>query len=246
MPGVRRIVCAIVGLPATGYNQAMTRTWIKICGICDSITARAAVDAGADAIGLVFVPGSPRQVTVEQAQQIRASLPPSVEPVALFVDMQADQIRSIATELDLTLVQLHGRETPEDVAALAPLRVIKAVNVPADAIDATLAPWTSPPSNLAGLLFDAPQDGADLPGGSGRSFDWSSLASLDRTGWPRTIVAGGLTPQNVGHAIAAIHPWGVDVSSGAESARGVKDADLIEAFTKAVRIADGKLDGACS
>lgn len=208
--------------------------------------ARAAVDAGADAIGLVFVPGSPRQVTVEQAQQIRASLPPSVEPVALFVDIPADQIRSIAADLNVTLVQLHGRETPEDAARLAPLRVIKAVSFQDDDIDATLAGWTSAPSNVAGLLFDAPQQGEELPGGSGRRFDWSALASLDRTGWPPAIVAGGLTAENVGQALAMIRPWGVDVSSGAESSRGVKDADLIKAFTKAVRIADGKLDGACS
>jgi len=224
----------------------MTRTWIKICGIRDAATARAAADAGADAIGLVFVPGSPRQVTVEQAGHVRASLPPSVEPVAMFVDAPADEIRSAAADLSLSLVQLHGRETPEDAARLAPLRVIKAVNLQDGNVDTTLAGWTSAPSNVAGLLFDAPQQGEELPGGSGRRFDWSALAAFDRTGWPPAIVAGGLTAENVGQALAMLRPWGVDVSSGVESSRGVKDADLIKAFTKAVRIADGKLDGACS
>ena len=162
----------------------MNRTWIKICGIRDAATAQLAADAGANAVGLVFVDGSPRQVTVEQARKIRFALPLSVDAVALFVDTPAAEIRRIAADLDVAYVQLHGRESPADVAALAPLRVIKAVNVERGQVDAAIRPWRQAAANTAAVLFDAPAVGEELPGGLGRCFDWQALASLDRSGLP--------------------------------------------------------------
>ena len=206
--------------------------------MCDVASARVAAQAGADAIGLVFVDGSPRRVTVAQARQVIDSLPPWVDPVALFVDAGADRIGRIGAELGVRTVQLHGRETPADAAALAPLRVLKSIAVDAADVEAALAPWREAAANVAGLLFDAVPQGEELPGGTGRCFDWAALAALDRAGAPATIVAGGLTPENVGQAIAQIRPWGVDVSSGVESRRGVKDPDLIRAFIRAVQNTD--------
>ena len=160
----------------------------------------------------------------------------------MFVDAPADHVRGVVAELGVGLVQLHGREMPEYAASLAPLRVIKAVNVDGSDAEAAVGPWRRAPANVVGLLFDAPRCGDELPGGMGRRFDWSALAGLDRSGLPPVIVAGGLTPENVGEAIATIRPWGVDVSSGVESSRGVKDPDLVRAFTEAVRKADETLD----
>ena len=224
------------------YNRDMRRTWIKICGLRDANIAKVAADAGADAVGRVVVDGSPRQVTVEQARQVVGVLPASVEAVAMFVDASIDHVRRTAADLGVGLVQLHGRETPEYAASLAPLRVVKAVNVDGGDAEAAVAPWRQAPANVVGLLFDAPRHGGELPGGMGRRFDWSALAALDRSELPPVIVAGGLTPENVGEAIATVRPWGVDVSTGVESSRGVKDADLVRAFTKAVRKADETLD----
>ena len=214
----------------------MSRTRIKICGVRDAATAQVAAAAGADAIGLVFAEGSPRQVDVEQARRIVEALPAWVDPVALFVAADTQRIRAVSAELGLRTVQLHG--TPAEAAALAPLQVIKSISVGAAGVEEALAPWRAAPVNVAGLLFDAAPRGAELPGGTGRCFDWAALAALDLTGYPPTVVAGGLTPGNVGQAIAQIRPYGVDVSSGVESSRGVKDAELIRAFTAAVRKAD--------
>lgn len=215
----------------------MTRTRIKICGVRDVETARAAVGAGADAIGLVFVSASPRAVTVEAAAAIARALPPMVEPIGLFVDEPADRVREIAAAVGLRTVQLHGRERPGDVESLAPLRVIKALPFDPARASETLAPWRCGPDNLAAILWDAPPStAADLTGGSGRVLDWTALAAVDMAGLPPVILAGGLTPGNVAGAIAAVRPYAVDVSSGVESSRGVKDTALIRAFCDAVRV----------
>ena len=221
----------------------MTRTRIKICGVRDVRTALAAVEAGADAIGLVFAPRSPRHVDVETAQVITEALPPGVEPVGLFVDEPVERVRVIASEVGLRTVQLHGHEKPGDAAALAPLRIWKALAFDADRAQETLAPWRGASANLAALLFDTPPPHRDaLPGGGGRRFDWNSLAQLaaagELRGLPSLILAGGLTPDNVSAAIRAAAPYAVDVSSGVESERGVKDAAKIRAFCEAVRQAD--------
>lgn len=220
----------------------MHRTRVKICGIRDLDTALAAAEAGVDAVGFVFVPSSPRVVTPAQARSIVAGLPAFVEPVGLFVNQPADQVRRIATDVGLRTVQLHGSESPEEVAALAPLRVIKAVTFESRIVSVTLARWRPRPENLAGLLFDTPPLGQMLPGGTGRQFDWDALAALKHGGMladlPPLILAGGLSPENVAHAIATLAPYAVDVSSGVEASKGVKDPRLMRAFVQAVQLAD--------
>ncbi len=221
----------------------MTRTRITICGIRDPDTARAAADAGADAIGLNFAPGSPRLITIEQAESILRVIPAFVEPVALFVDAGAETINGVCSRLGIRTVQLHSRETPAEAAALAPLRVIRALSFGPDAATAAAA-WHAQVPNLAGLLWDAPPSAspgpAQLPGGTGRTLDWAALAAAARQSppWPNgvpLILAGGLNPGNVAQAIATVRPYAVDVSSGVESTRGVKDIGLIQAFCRAVQ-----------
>lgn len=219
----------------------MQRTRIKICGVRDAEIALAAAAAGADAIGLVFVPGSPREVSPQQARQIVEALPAFVEPVGLFVDVPADHIRRVCLEVGLRTIQLHGQETPQFAAGLSPLRVIKAFAFQGEGLAEQLAPWSGP-RNFAGLLWDTPAEGKELPGGSGRTFDWKQLADLQKSGdlpaWAPLILAGGLHPGNVQQALALLVPYAVDVSSGVESTRGVKDRARIETFCAAVRAAD--------
>lgn len=220
------------------------RTRIKICGVRDVETALAAAAAGADAVGLVFVEASPRVVTLDQARAIVEALPAFVEPVGLFVDRPVEQVLDTAEQVGLRSVQLHGDETPADVAQLTGLRVIKAMGF-ASVADAQsrLQVWTDPPSQLAALLFDTPPaPDATIPGGSGRAFDWQQLTGMQREpimhALPPVILAGGLTPENVADAIACVQPYAVDVSSGVESSRGVKDVEKILRFCRAVRLAD--------
>ncbi len=227
----------------------MTGTRIKICGVRDADTALAAAEAGANAIGLVFAPESPRLVTHEQASRIIDALPAFVEPVGLFVNVPVEQVQETSRTLGLRTVQLHGRETPEEAAQLAPLRVIKALAFRPEGFEAVVSPWRAVRNRLAGVLWDNPadQEGSSAPdGGTGRAIDWRALASVQKTdavsGLPPTLLAGGLTPENVAQAITLVRPYGVDVSSGVESSRGVKDAARIRAFCQAVREADRQRD----
>lgn len=220
----------------------MARTRIKICGIRDAATSRIAADAGADLIGLVFAEASPRRVTPQEARAIRASLPSRVEPVALFVDHPVDSIRSICESTGITTVQLHGQETPEVVEALRPLRVIKALSAKQDDWVSVVSAWKAAAPQLEAVLCDAPPppDAAKgFRGGHGQAFDWNALAAAKGsglfTGFPPLFLAGGLTPDNVALAIRTVHPDAVDVSSGVESARGIKDPTLIRLFCDAVR-----------
>lgn len=229
------------------------RTRIKICGVRTIEAAHAAVAAGADAIGLVFVAASPRCATIDEALAIVAALPPFVEPVALFADASSADIRQITAALGVRTVQLHGHETPQQVHELNDLRIIKAI----DPTDQRHAPWLKAPAHEPGqlqaarhggqvvaLLLDATPTAsageAKLTGGGGRTFDWAVIDTLDRPALPPIILAGGLKVDNVADAIARVRPFAVDVSSGVESARGVKDAGLIQAFCAAVRNADGR------
>ena len=223
----------------TGYNPGMRRTRIKICGVRDPDIAWTAAQAGADAIGLVFVPDTPRAVSVEQARPIVAALPALVQPIALFVNPTADEVRHVTQELGIGTVQLHGEETPEFAASLWPLRVIKAMAFDPRKASASLGAWRGACPNLSGLLFDAPP--ADTQrGGTGRTLDWDALSQLMHSGLlaglPPVILAGGLSPENVREAIESVSPYAVDVSSGVESQRGVKDPQRIEAFCRAVRM----------
>lgn len=221
-------------------------TRIKICGVNDPTTAAIAAEAGADAIGLVFVDGSPRRVSIERASEILDGLPAFVEPVALFVDAPTERIRSTAATLGIRTVQLHGNEPVDDLRVLQPLRVIKAVPFRGgDSARAESARWLGL-DNLAGLLFDAPAQTVAMPGGGGRAFDWAALTESRDTERPQAaplILAGGLNPRNVAEAIRTVQPYAVDVSSGVESKRGVKDPELIREFCAAVSDTDRRVVG---
>ncbi len=206
----------------------MTRTRIKICGVRDTDTARAAADARADAVGLVFVDSSPRCVDKATAARVVASLPPFVEPVGLFVDTSAGDIREVCGATGIRTVQLHGREPLAVLDGLAGLRVIRALPFDPDKIGDALK-WDAD-ARVSSLLFDAAQ------GGSGEAIDWHGLAAAAHGFSKPLILAGGLTPDNVAQAVSVVRPYAVDVSSGVESSRGVKDAGLIRAFCEAVDV----------
>lgn len=198
----------------------------KICGITRVEDALAAAAAGADAIGLVFYAKSPRAVSVVQAQQIIAALPPFVTTVGLFVDMPRAELQQILTQVPLDLLQFHGDEPVEQCEGYG-RPYIKALRVKAgDDIAAQMARYPS----ASGVLLDTFVEG--VPGGTGLAFDWSLVpAELPKP----VILAGGLTPDNVAAAIAQVRPYAVDISGGVESAKGVKDADKVRAFIRAAR-----------
>ena len=203
---------------------------VKICGITGPDDGIMAAQAGADAIGLVFWPRSPRHVTFEQAQAITRAVPPFVLRVGVFVDATADELVRATDAGRLDVLQLHGQEPPEAFDAL-PRRGLKALRVgpgfdPADAVRYE--------GRAAGLLLDTHAKSA--PGGTGETFDWVLAREL-RPRVSYLVLAGGLTPQNVARAIAEVRPDAVDVSSGVESAPGRKDAAKVRAFIEAVRSA---------
>lgn len=201
------------------------RTRIKICGITRVEDARIAVALGADAIGLVFYAPSPRSVGIAQARAIIAAIPPFVTTVGLFVDPAQDQVESVLRSCPLNLLQYHGDEAPDFCSSFG-LPYIKAARVRADA---DLVQYLSPYHAAQGWLLDAYHE--QLYGGTGESFDWKLIPrDLARP----VILSGGLTPDNVGAAVRQVKPWAVDVSSGVEAAKGVKDAAKIAAFIAGV------------
>ncbi len=204
------------------------RTRIKICGITRVEDATAAVRAGADAIGLVFAPGTPRYVELEQAAMIARSVEPFVTVVGLVVDAEPARVREILGRVRIALLQFHGSETP-DQCRLYNFPYIKAVRMQKDVdVNAQARAY----SDAAGLLLDTFD--TDVAGGSGRTFDWSRIP---RDVAKPIILAGGLTAENVAEAVRAVHPYAVDVSSGVEKTKGVKDAAKIDAFVQAVTTA---------
>jgi len=203
----------------------MMKTRTKICGITRPEDARAAAAAGVDAIGLVFYPKSPRAVTIEQAQAICAVLPPFITVVALFVDAEHFEIEDILAAVPVDLLQFHGSETPSQCNVYA-TPYIKAIRM---RDDADLIEAVRQYDSARGLLVDTfdPNEA----GGTGEIFDWDRVPDgLDTP----IILAGGLEPGNVGAAIQKLSPYAVDVSSGVEHRKGIKDADKIQAFMKAV------------
>jgi phosphoribosylanthranilate isomerase len=202
------------------------RIRVKICGITRIEDARAAVAAGADAIGLVFDPASARAVSIDQARTLAAAVPPFISVVGLFVNAPTDAIHAVWKQVPLSLIQFHGSETPEQCRQFG-RPYIKALHM-RDHVD--LHGEEKRYADAAGLLLDAFV--ADQAGGSGRTFDWGRIP-FDLT--KPVILAGGLTPENVGDAIQRARPSAVDVSSGVESAKGIKDVNKIAAFIKAVR-----------
>ena len=206
----------------------MAPTRIKICGITRPEDARAAAAAGADAIGLVFYPPSPRAVDIDRARDIVAALPPFVTAVGLFVDAAAAEIDAVLQQVPLDMLQLHGDETPAFCAGLN-RPWFKALRMRPDVDIAGLA--ASYPGSRA-LLLDS--FAAGVPGGTGKVFDWSRIPPLDRP----IILAGGLDPGNVADAVRSVAPAAVDVSGGVEKTPGLKDPERINAFCAAVRAAD--------
>lgn len=208
---------------------------VKICGLSTRETAEAALAAGADLIGLVFFPKSPRNVTLEQAAGLAALARGRAKVVALVVDADDQLLSDIAREVQPDFIQAHGGETPQRVAEIERLTgkpVIKAIRVK-DAGDIAAAAAFSSVASL--ILYDAkaPETlGSALPGGNGHAFDWALLEGESR---PAFMLAGGLTPDNVADAIRVTGAPMVDVSSGVETAPGVKDPGLIRKFIEAAK-----------
>lgn len=207
----------------------MSRTRIKICGITSPADAIAAVEAGADAIGVVLAP-SPRQVSIERAAQIAAAVGPLVSVVGVFVNPEREFVAEAVERIGLTYLQFHGDETPE-ACADAPAPVIRAMRVGTEFDVDIVEPFRE---HVVAILLDTYD--TQVAGGTGTTFDWHAVPVLP--GWVSLFLAGGLTPENVGSGIAALRPYAVDVSSGVESAPGSKDHDAMRAFCAAVRAAD--------
>lgn len=207
---------------------------VKICGITDEDTMDAAIEAGADYVGLVFYPPSPRAVTPERAAELVEFTPGEITKVGLFVDPDDSWLETVLTQVRLDLLQLHGNETPERIEAIRleyGIPVMKVISIASADDLAAAEPFLAVTDRL---LFDAkPPKGATLPGGNATSFDWTILQGR-KWGVP-WMLAGGLTPANVAEAIRISGAMAVDVSSGVESAPGVKDAEKIRAFINAVR-----------
>lgn len=204
---------------------------VKVCGITNELDAAAALAAGAGALGFNFYPRSPRFITPQAARRIIAGLPSAVSSVGVFVNEAGpEMVARVAAEVGVTVVQLHGDESPAFCARLSGYEVIKALRVGAGF---TPAQAQSFPAHA--ILLDAYSPQAH--GGTGLTFDWS-LARRTRDLVARLFLAGGLTAANVGAAVAAVQPFAVDVCSGVESAPGRKDADKLRAFVAAVRAAE--------
>ena len=194
--------------------------------------AIATAKAGADAIGLIFYEASPRAITIDQALAIRAALPPLVSTVALFVNAARAEVESVLAKVKPGLLQFHG---DEDVAYCTSFRApyLKVVRVGAGMDANDLLQFKTRFASASGLLLDTLH--AAQYGGTGESFDWNLIPHEMRD---QIVLSGGLTPQNVGDAVRAIRPWAVDVSSGVEATKGVKDHAKITAFINEVRRAD--------
>lgn len=207
------------------------RTRVKICGITCPADGVVAAATGADAIGLVFFAQSPRAVGVAQAREVIAALPPFVTSVGLFVNAEVAEVERILAEVPLDLLQFHGDETAEYCRQFA-RPYIKAVRM-ADGIDLELVAQQY--AEAKALLVDSYRKG--VPGGTGHTFDWARIPhGLDKP----IILAGGLGPDNIEQAVRQVRPYAVDVSSGVEAARGIKDADRVAAFMRGVNKADGE------
>ena len=212
-------------------SSLIMRTRIKFCGFTRAEDARYAARLGVDAIGLVFYPSSPRNVTIEQAVEIVESLPAFVSVVALFVDAEITQVRDVLAKVPVDCLQFHGDEPPE-ICRLFGKRYIKAVRMKESTDIKLLAERYH---DAGGLLLDAYHPEAN--GGTGQCFDWELMPSSCVL---PIILAGGLDELNVGMAITQTKPYAVDVSSGIESNKGIKDNIKMAAFIKAVMQGDIK------
>ena len=207
------------------------RTRIKICGVSREADIEAAVESGADAVGFVFHPASPRHLSPERAGVLARTLPPWVTPVGLFVNAAPGDVAAVLARVPALVLQFHGDETPAQCNAFGRPYLRAARMAPGfDLLD-----FSRRFSEAQGLLLDAHVEGF---GGGGKAFDWSLVPA----GVPHPLVlSGGLRAENVVAGIQQLRPWAVDVSSGVESSRGVKDAAAIRRFCDAVREADARI-----
>ncbi|MGN6790465.1 MAG: phosphoribosylanthranilate isomerase [Rhodanobacteraceae bacterium] len=210
----------------------MNRTRVKICGVTRVEDALLACELGADAIGIVMTPSSPRGASIEQARAIRDALPALVDAVLLAHDLPAERVRTIIDAVRPDFVQFHGSEDAAFCESFG-IRYTKAIGMQGDVDVRAIA---SQHARAAGFVLDGHPPGQQ--GGRGRTFDWSRVPrDLDRP----ILLAGGLNRSNVGEAIRAVRPWAVDLASGVESAPGIKDAGKLRAFFAAVRAADAEI-----
>ncbi len=207
-----------------------TETHVKVCGITSVADAQAAVQAGADSLGLVFYKPSSRFVSVETAREIALSVPPFVTLTALFVDASEQQIQAVLDVVPVGLLQFHGNETDQECGRWR-RRYIKALRIRPEA---SIEEMANDYPGACGLLVDSYTKG--VPGGTGESFNWQLLpAELVAAIGKPVILAGGLTPDNVSNAIEQVAPYAVDVSSGVEISPGKKDPEKMRAFIEAVK-----------
>lgn len=207
------------------------RTRVKICGITRIEDIHAAVEAGADAIGLVFYPPSPRYVTIEQAQLLAQHIPPYVSIVGLFVNANANEIVEVLQHVSLDVIQLHGDESPAEcrqIAQQTQRRWYKAIQVKPE-VDTLEIIQQYQQVGASAMLLDAWHP--ELKGGTGLQFDWSTFPQSNLP----LILAGGLNPDNVAQAIEMTQAYAVDVSGGVESAKAIKDQKLIQQFMQGVQ-----------
>ena len=219
------------------------KTRTKICGITRLEDLRAVVDAGADALGFVFYPPSPRYLTPEAAALLIAAMPPFVTSVGLFVNTNIEELQAVIKLAPIQLLQFHGDESAQECHRLASAvnrPFIRAFRVKPDTSAADLleceAEYQAASPLFQGLLLDT---FVDSFGGSGKVFDWSLIPKELA---PRVVLSGGLSVQNATDAVVGVRPFAVDISSGVELSKGVKDAAKVRAFVQAVRLADSMQD----
>lgn len=208
------------------------RTWIKVCGITREADMTTCLQLGVDAIGLVFAEKSPRAIDLEQARKLRSLVTDQCSVIALFMDPEQLDVERVLDVVKPDMLQFHGQE-PAGFCSQFQQLYIKALSYSDSRLDSLVKQH----HQADALIIDSHQPGQI--GGTGIVFDWASLETPDRSRW---IIAGGLTPDNVGKAVQQCKPWGVDVSSGVESSPGVKDADKIQTFVDAVARADRLCD----
>ena len=221
----------------------MHRTRIKICGLTRLDDVRAAVAGGADALGFVFYPKSPRYVSAQQAGALMGVVPPFVSTVALFVNAGVDEVRTVASVAPFAQLQVHGDETPEQCAAIAGAvhrPFMRVFRVKPDTSAADLLEYEhqyrAASRLFSGLLLDTY---VDAYGGAGKVFDWSLIPKELA---PRVVLSGGLSVQNATDAVVGVRPYAVDISSGVEESKGIKCARKVAAFMAAVRVADTTIE----
>jgi phosphoribosylanthranilate isomerase len=218
-------------------------TWIKICGMTNLEDALVAVEAGADAVGFVFYEKSPRCVSVETAREICARLPEGVEKVGVFVGV-TPAVADVSTKAGLTVAQVYAHGQPpitDEYLMELPCPIIPAISLGAVGENELCGFHVSDAVRQRVLATLIDSGNREQPGGTGKNFDWRSMAGLAHGAGMNLVVAGGLRPENVGQAIDILKPWGVDVASGVEARPGKKDPEKVRAFVRAVREMDSRI-----